>query len=98
MEGAMFDVLVIQRVNSGKEQEFEALARQLEKNTLANDKGCLRYEWYRSTEPQTYILIERWENQAAVQAHLAADHFAALRPKIQESVPEKFQATFLTRL
>jgi quinol monooxygenase YgiN len=94
----MFDVVVTQRVNPGKEQEFEALARQIEKNTLANDSGCLRYEWYRSAEPQTYILIERWTDQAAAQAHLAADHLTALRPKLSECVPEKFRATFLTRL
>jgi quinol monooxygenase YgiN len=94
----MFDVVVTQRVKPGKEQEFEALARQLEANTLANDKGCLRYEWYRAETPQTYILVERWTDQAAAQTHLKADHFTALLPKLRECVPEPFSITRLMRL
>jgi quinol monooxygenase YgiN len=37
-------------------------------------------------------------DQAAVQAHLNADHFAALMPKIRECVHEKFSAMRLTRV
>ena len=44
----LIDVIVTQRVHPGKEQTFEALAREITANTLAKDKGCLRHEWYRS--------------------------------------------------
>ena len=94
----MIDMVVTQLVSPGKEQEFEALARQLEANTLANDKGCLRYEWYKATSPSTYILIERWADEAAVQAHLRAGHFEALMPKLRACVPEKFSVMPLRRL
>jgi quinol monooxygenase YgiN len=97
-DAKMMDIVVTQRVNPGKEKEFEALARQLEASTVANDKGCLRYEWYCSTSPQTYILIERWTDEAAVQAHMKADHFTGLLPKLRECVPEPFSAMRLTRL
>jgi quinol monooxygenase YgiN len=92
----MIDVVVTQRVNAGMEDAFEALAREITVNTLSQDKGCLRYEWYRADAPQTYILIERWTDQAAVQAHLKANHFAAIMPKSMECVPEKFSAMRLT--
>ncbi len=46
----MIDVIIEQRINPGMEAEFEALARQAEQSTLANDDGCLRYEWYRADE------------------------------------------------
>jgi quinol monooxygenase YgiN len=91
-------VVVTQRVNAGKEEAFEAIARQVTANTLSKDAGCLRYEWYRADAPQTYILIERWTDQAAVQAHLKAEHFTALMPKIRDCVPEKFSAMRLTRI
>jgi quinol monooxygenase YgiN len=94
----MLDMVVTQRVKPGKEQEFETLAKQLEANTLANDKGCLRYEWYRGTSPQTYILLERWTDQAAVQAHLKAAHLNAQMSAIQDCVPEPFSVMRLTRL
>jgi quinol monooxygenase YgiN len=69
----MINVVVTQRVNAGMEEAWEAIAREITANTLSQDQGCLRYEWYRADAPQTYILIERWTDQAAVQAHSAND-------------------------
>lgn len=94
----MIDIIATQRVNVGMEVAFEALAKELTANTMAQDKGCLRYEWYRGDTPQTYILIERWADQASVQAHLNADHFATLMPRIRDCVPEKFSFMRLARV
>jgi len=93
-----FNIVATQRVLPGKESECEALLREAEAATLANDKGCLRYEWYRSETPQTYILLERWTDRAAVQAHLAAPHILAVRGKLQGLVPEAFTFVRLTKL
>jgi quinol monooxygenase YgiN len=94
----MIDLIVTQRVHPGMEQAFEELAREFTANTLAKDKGCLRYEWYRAETPQTYILMERWTDVAAVKAHLAAEHIVSLKPKLQECVPEEFFVTRLSQL
>jgi quinol monooxygenase YgiN len=94
----MIDVIVTQRVKPGMEQEFERITRELTANTLSKDQGCLRYEWYRAEAPQTYILIEQWTDMAAVQAHLASEHMASLKPEYQECVPEGFSVTRLSRL
>jgi quinol monooxygenase YgiN len=96
-EAEMIDMVVTQLVSPGKEQEFEALARELEANTLAYDKGCLRYEWYRAASPSTYTLIERWADEATVQAHLRAGHFEAVLPKLRACVPERFSVIPLRR-
>ncbi len=92
------NIVVTQLVLPGKESECEALLREVEAATVANDKGCLRYEWYRSETPQTYILLERWTDRTAVQAHLAAPHMLAIREKIQRLVPETFKFVRLTKL
>ena len=94
----MIDIIATQRVNIGMEEAFEALAKELTANTMSQDKGCLRYEWYRADTPQTYILVERWEDQAAVQAHLSADHLTALMPRLRDCVPEKFSFLRLARI
>ena len=94
----MLNMVVTQRVNPGMESAFEAVARQIAVNTLANDEGCLRYEWYRSAEPHTFILIERWTNMAAAQKHMKAEHIAALMPKYRECAPEMFSVMRLTLL
>ena len=92
------DIVVTQRVHPGKEAEYEALLREMEAATIANDEGCLRYEWYRADTPQTYILIERWTTRAAVQAHLQAPHMVAIRQRIEPLVPEKFSFVRLTKV
>jgi quinol monooxygenase YgiN len=65
----MINAIVTQRVNAGKEEAFEAIAREITANTLSQDKGCLRYEWYRAETPQTYILIERWTHRIGAGSH-----------------------------
>jgi quinol monooxygenase YgiN len=94
----MIDLIVTQRVHPRMEEAFEQITRELTANTLAKDPGCLRYEWYRAEAPHTFILLERWTDIAAVQAHLAAEHMTSLMPKYQECIPEKFSVTRLSRL
>lgn len=92
------NIVVTLRVHAGKEGEAEALLREMEASTVAKDEGCLRYEWYRAQTPQTYILVERWTDAAAVQAHLKAPHMAAIFQKIGPLMPEPFTPTPLTKL
>jgi quinol monooxygenase YgiN len=37
-----FNALATLRIQPGKEEEVEAILRDLQATTLANDKGCLR--------------------------------------------------------
>ena len=70
------------RIQPGKEEEVEAILRDIQAATLANDKGCLRYEWYRASTELTYILLERWADQAAAQEHLNAPHVVTAVEKL----------------
>jgi DNA ligase D-like protein (predicted ligase) len=92
------NVVVTRRVQAGKEGEVEAILRNLQAATLANDKGCLRYEWYRASTPQTHMLLENWADQAAAQEHLKAPHVMTAREKLMRLDVEKPQAVRLTKL
>jgi quinol monooxygenase YgiN len=92
------NVVVTRRVQAGKEEEVEAILRNLQAATLANDKGCLRYEWYRASTPQTYMLLESWADQAAAQAHLKAPHVVTALEKLMRLAVENPQAVRLTKL
>jgi quinol monooxygenase YgiN len=85
------------RVQAGREAEVEAILRDLQAATLANDKGCLRYEWYRASTPQTYILLERWADQATAQHHLNATFPNALE-KLLPLILQNPQVVRLTKL
>jgi len=94
----MINVMVTLQIKPGQEAKAEALLRELESETTENDKGCLRYQWYRAEQPGTYYLLERWTDQAAIEAHFQAPHMATLLPRITECAVERFKATRLTRL
>jgi quinol monooxygenase YgiN len=86
------------RIQRGKEEEVEAILRDIQAATLANDKGCLRYEWYRASTPQTYILVERWADQAAAQEHLNAPHVVSAVEKLLPLALAQPQAVRITKL
>jgi quinol monooxygenase YgiN len=92
------NALATQRVQAGKEEEVEAILRDLQAATLANDRGCLRYEWYLASTPQTYILLERWADQAAAQEHLKSAHVVSAVEKLLPLVLVNPQAVRLTKL
>ena len=92
------NALATLRVRAGKEAEVEAILRDSQSATLANDKGCLRFEWYRASTPQTYISLQRWSNQAAAQDHLNAPHVVSTVQKLLPLVLGNPQAVLLTKL
>ena len=96
----VFDFLVTLRVRAGKEKEVEAILRDLQATTLTNAKSCLRYEWYRASTPQTYILLDRWTDLAAAQDHTKAPYLVSAMEKILSLVPagEIPQAVGMTKL
>ena len=87
------NVVVTRRVQAGKEEEVEAILRDLQAATLANDKGCPRYERYRASTPQTYMLLESWADQAAARRqHLKAPHVVIAPGEVIAASHEQPQA------
>lgn len=78
-----FTLLVRFKVKEGKGPTFEALAAKAVKETR-KEKGNLAYELSRSAKGSNYVIYERWENLAALEAHLKTAQFknssAALDP------------------
>ncbi len=57
------------KVKPGQNAAFEAAFRRMEAKVGANEPGNLSYELYRNGQPQTYVIIERYKDLAAVAAH-----------------------------
>ena len=67
------------RVKEGANEGFENVARQLQEAVNANEPGCSLYAVHKDAEdPQLYIFMERYEDEAAVEAHRKSDHFRSL--------------------
>ncbi len=56
------------KVKAGQSAAFEKVFRDAEAKVRANEPGNLSYDLYR-TGPQTYVVVERYHDRAAVAAH-----------------------------
>ena len=64
------------QVQAGKNQEFEAIFKQLTAAVHANEEGWLFYALHQSREDkQSYIVLEQYADEAALQAHGKTDHY-----------------------
>lgn len=63
---------------AGEEDRVAALLRQLIPASRS-EPGCLQYDVYRGTDdPRTFVLFERYADQAALAAHSESTHFREL--------------------
>ena len=69
--------------------DWPTIAQAFTEATRA-EPGCLWFEWSRSvTDPEEYVLIEAFRDEAAGAAHVQSAHFKA----IQADWPQYLQAT-----
>jgi quinol monooxygenase YgiN len=69
------------KVKPGREADFEALVTRMASRTKREDRGNIRYEFFRTSAPVAqslrsdhppvdYVFEEEWVNQESVDAHL----------------------------
>jgi len=80
----MLGVVATLKVKPGMEAEFEKVARELVAKVNASEPGCKLYALHRAEAPGTYVFMERYTDQAAVEAHRATEYFKALGRKMGE--------------
>jgi len=70
-------------VADGKNEEFEAAFAELAQAVRDNEPGNEFYAVHKSKEnPQEYKVLERYSDQAALEAHGQSEHFKAAGPKL----------------
>lgn len=79
----MIGVVAVLKIQDGKGMEFEAIFRELSNKVRANEPGAKLYQLTKSrTEPNTYKVLEIYEDQAALTAHGQSDYFKDLGRKM----------------
>ena len=74
-------MLVVIATLPGKSDKREEIAAALSKAAAASrsDAGCVSYAFHRDLEnPDTYVSVEVWEDQASLDAHFTTPHIADL--------------------
>jgi len=71
------------KIQEGKNSEFEQIFTELAATVRANEPGNNFYALHKSrTDPQLYIVLEQYEDQAALDAHGKTDYFRASGAKM----------------
>ena len=87
----MILIVVKQPVRAKYADDFPNLMAEFTKATRA-EEGCISYDWYRSAEdPNLYVLVELYKDEAAGKAHVESDHFKAsceVMPRWLSAAPE----------
>jgi len=83
----MIGLIAKLKVQEGKGPEFERLFRNLAAHVTneTEEPGNLLYQLCKSrSDPNTYVVMELYAGQAAVDAHTQTKHFTEMFPKIGE--------------
>ncbi len=68
---------VMYTVPAERADEAARILRELGAASRAED-GCAGYEVVRGEDGTTFVLFEKWRDQAALDAHYATEHFERL--------------------
>ncbi|MBL8771571.1 MAG: antibiotic biosynthesis monooxygenase [Phenylobacterium sp.] len=78
------------KVVAGKGAEFEAAFAEQAKGVRANEPANRLYQLVRSRQdPDSYVVMELYDDDAALEAHRAAPHIVANRPRMAPLIAER---------
>lgn len=76
--------MAINYILEDKINEMISLSKELVEKTR-EEKGCISYILYQDGNDQSvFTFIEEWESKEALDAHMSAEHFTRLVPKISD--------------
>ncbi|ARN73220.1 putative quinol monooxygenase [Oceanicoccus sagamiensis] len=61
-------------INEGKEQDFEAVMKEMYRRTHAEEPNCVRYEYFRAAKPNKYYCLLSFTDTVAFWEHQASDY------------------------
>jgi len=89
-------VIATLQVQDGKGAELEAVFGELAPQVRANEPGNKLYVLHKSREDaNTYVVMEIYDDQAAIEAHRSSDHFKAAGPKLGACLAGRPDVKFL---
>lgn len=70
------------KIQDGKQDEFENIFAELEAAVRQNEPGNNFYACHRTDDPTVYVVLEQYQDQAALDAHRNSDHFKTIGAKL----------------
>lgn len=71
------------KIQEGKNEEFEGIFKKLQAAVRENEPENNFYAIHKSaSDPQTYVVLEQYADQAALDAHSKTEHFKSIGAKM----------------
>ncbi|PCJ21753.1 MAG: antibiotic biosynthesis monooxygenase [Gammaproteobacteria bacterium] len=88
----MIVIIATMKVKEGSGPEFESVMSELADAVRKDEPGNIQYT-INLTSDGDYVILEKYKDQAAVQAHQKATHFKTSFPKLSQHLdgPPKIQ-------
>ena len=72
-------------IHAEKAEEFARVANEWLVSPSQQEAGCIRYElWHDNEDPSLFAMVEEWESDAALDAHLAGSRSRSGGPNMGE--------------
>ena len=81
-----------------KRMDFIQLCRQLEEYVRANEPETVMYEFFKLREPNRYLILESFANEAAEHRHMGSKILAELAPKISACLDGTWEREYFDAL
>ncbi len=83
-------------IQEGKNEEFEGIFSELQAAVQANEPGNRFYALHKSRDSDTgYVVMEQYEDQAALDAHGASEHFRTIGAKLGSCMAGRPEVEYL---
>lgn len=76
-------------VRSGSEPEFEGLISELRTRSIDAEPGLVAYDFFRGSEPSTYVGIEAFADRAAFREHQESVHHRELAGALEQVIADQ---------
>ena len=80
----MIGVIATLTIQDGKQAGFEDLMRELAAQVRANEPECTFYQLHKTDDPTSYVMLEQYSSEAALEAHRITPHFKELGGRLGE--------------
>jgi len=91
----MIGIIATMKIKEGVNKEFEEVASRLKDAVTKNEPGVVYYDWYKGEDDSSYVVLERYESQEALDAHGQTEHMKNIGGEMGQYMAGRPEVTIL---